>query len=63
MNLMSFAIMEFLNSMIDPAMLILVVGALFTAGFIVSIISFYLDEYWDDADFRKELRYGKKEKG
>ena len=50
-----------LIQLIDPSLLILILGALFLAAFIVSIVSFYLDEYWEDADFRKELRYGKRE--
>ncbi len=50
-----------LGQVIDPSLLILIIGALFIAGFIVSTISFYLDEYWEDAKFREELRYGKRE--
>ena len=40
---------------------LLVVGALLTAGIGVFVFSFYVDEYWEDEDFRKELRYGKRE--
>ena len=61
MVFMSLASPELLNAIIDPAMLLLIVGALFTGAFVVSIVSFYLDDYWEDANFREELRYGKKE--
>lgn len=41
-------------------LLILVIGAMFTGSVCVSIISFYLDDYWPDEEYRKELRLGRK---
>ena len=40
---------------------LLVFGALFTAAVAVSVLSFYLDEYWEDEDFRNQLRFGSKQ--
>ena len=39
-------------------LVLLIVGALFTAAVGVSITSFYLDDYWQDEDYRDSLRYG-----
>ncbi len=41
---------------------LLIIGAMFTAAVGVSIFSFYLDEYWEDEDYRNELRYGRRKK-
>ncbi len=38
---------------------LLVVGALLTAGIGVFVFSFYIDEYWEDEDFREQLRTGR----
>ena len=37
---------------------LLIFGALFTGAVGVSIISFYLDEYWEDEEYREKLRFG-----
>ncbi len=39
-------------------MTILIAGALFTAAVGVSVVSFYFDDYWEDEDFREQLRVG-----
>ncbi len=41
---------------------LLIVGALFTAAVVVSITSFYLDDYWEDEDYRNQLRFGESKK-
>tara|TARA_Y100001968_G_scaffold278888_1_gene274504 strand:+ start:684 stop:929 length:246 start_codon:yes stop_codon:yes gene_type:complete len=37
--------------------IILIVGALLTAGVAMSAFSFYEDYYWRDEDFRDQLRF------
>jgi len=36
---------------------VLIVGALLTAGVAMSAFSFYDDYYWSDEDFRDQLRF------
>ncbi len=36
--------------------LVLVFGALLTAGVALSVLTFYEDHYWGDESFREELR-------
>ncbi len=43
--------------------LLLVVGALLTAGVVVMVFSLYVDEYWKDEEFRLDLRFGSKRNG
>ena len=38
---------------------LLVIGALLTAAIGVFVFSFYIDEYWEDEDFREQLRTGR----
>ncbi len=38
---------------------LLVIGALLTAGIGVFVFSFYVDDYWEDEEFRELLRTGK----
>ena len=40
-------------------LVILVLGALFTAAVGVSVASFYIDDYWADEDYRNQLRFNK----
>ncbi len=42
------------------AYILLIFGALFIAGVGVMSISFFLDDYWADEDYRITLRMGKK---
>jgi hypothetical protein len=37
--------------------IVLIVGALLTAGVAISAFSFYDDYYWGDEDFRHQLRF------
>ena len=37
--------------------IVLIVGALLTAGVAMSAFSFYDDYYWGDEDFRNQLRF------
>ena len=37
--------------------IVLIVGALLTAGVAMSAFSFYEDYYWGDEDFREQLRF------
>ena len=37
--------------------IILIMGALLTAGVAISALSFYDDYYWRDEDFRNQLRF------
>ncbi len=37
--------------------IVLIVGALLTAGVAMSAFSFYDDYYWNDEDFRDQLRF------
>tara|TARA_B100000579_G_C22259965_1_gene588942 strand:- start:346 stop:555 length:210 start_codon:yes stop_codon:yes gene_type:complete len=37
--------------------IVLIVGALLTAGVAMSAFSFYDDYYWQDKDFRNQLRF------
>ena len=37
--------------------IVLIVGALLTAGVAMSAFSFYDDYYWGDEDFRDQLRF------
>ena len=37
--------------------IVLIVGALLTAGVAMSAFSFYDDYYWSDGDFRDQLRF------
>ena len=37
--------------------IVLIVGALLTAGVAMSAFSFYEDYYWGDKDFRDQLRF------
>ena len=37
--------------------IVLIVGALLTAGVAMSAFSFYEDYYWGDEDFRDQLRF------
>jgi len=37
--------------------IVLIVGALLTAGVAMSAFSFYEDFYWGDEDFRDQLRF------
>ena len=37
--------------------IVLIVGALLTAGVAMSAFSFYDDYYWGDQDFRDQLRF------
>ena len=37
--------------------IVLIVGALLTAGVAMSAFSFYDDYYWGDKDFRDQLRF------
>ncbi len=37
--------------------LVLIMGALLTAGVAISVFSFYEDHYWGDESFRHELRF------
>ncbi len=39
---------------------VLVIGAMLTAGVGVSVFSFYVDDYWTDEKFRENLRKGRK---
>tara|TARA_B100000700_G_scaffold293243_1_gene354084 strand:+ start:388 stop:597 length:210 start_codon:yes stop_codon:yes gene_type:complete len=38
-------------------LIVLIVGALLTAGVAMSAFSFYDDYYWSDEDFRDQLRF------
>ncbi len=49
-----------LSSRSGLGLMLLIIGALFTASVVVLITSFYLDVYWEDEDYRKMLRFGKK---
>ena len=49
-----------LNPHYGLGLAILILGALFTASVGVSIFSFYMDEYWENEEYRNELRYGSK---
>ena len=40
-----------------PLYIVLIVGALLTAGVAMSAFSFYDDYYWGDEDFRDQLRF------
>ena len=40
--------------------IVLVLGAMLTAGVGVSVFSFYVDDYWTDRDYRERLRKGKR---
>ena len=37
--------------------IVLIIGALLTAGVAMSAFSFYDDYYWGDEDFREQLRF------
>ena len=37
--------------------IVLIIGALLTAGVAMSSFSFYDDHYWGDEDFRNQLRF------
>lgn len=37
---------------------ILLIGALMTAGVGLMVFNLYVDDYWADEEFRKELRFG-----
>ncbi|MBO8205114.1 hypothetical protein [Prochlorococcus marinus] len=37
--------------------LVLIMGALITAGVAMSVFSFYEDHYWGDRNFRNQLRF------
>ncbi len=37
--------------------IVLILGALLTAGVAMSALSFYDDYYWGDEDFRDQLRF------
>ena len=37
--------------------IVLIIGALLTAGVAMSAFSFYDDYYWSDEDFRDQLRF------
>ena len=43
----------------DFLFLILVLGAFLTAGAALLILTFYEDFYWNDPDFRDQLRFNK----
>ena len=37
--------------------LVLIMGGLLTAGVAMSVFSFYEDHYWEDENFRNQLRF------
>ncbi len=39
---------------------VLILGAMLTAGVGVTVFSFYVDDYWTDSDYRESLRKGKR---
>ena len=51
-----------LNASSGLGMALLIIGAMFTAAVVVSIVSFYLDEYWEDEEYRNQLRLGSKQR-
>ena len=42
--------------------LLLIIGALFIAGVGLMSITFFLDEYWGDQEYREYLKDGKRRK-
>ena len=41
--------------------LILLIGAMFTAAVVVTVFSFYVDDYWTDENYRETLRLGSRQ--
>ena len=59
---MSFIIISGTANWVPPYSLIyivLILGALLTAGVAMSVLTFYDDYYWGDKDFRDQLRFHK----
>ena len=57
---MPFVIISGTANWVPPSSLIyviLLVGALLTAGVAMSAFTFYEDYYWGDKDFREQLRF------
>ena len=57
---MPFVIISGTANWIPPSSLIyivLIIGALLTAGVAMSAFTFYEDYYWGDKDFRDQLRF------
>jgi len=57
---MSFVIISGTANWVPPYSIIyvvLIVGALLTAGVAMSAFTFYDDYYWGDKDFRDQLRF------
>lgn len=41
-------------------MIVVIYGALITAAVAVQVFSFYMDDYWEDENYRKYLKRGSK---
>ena len=57
---MTFVIISGTANWVPPYSLIyvvLIIGALLTAGVAMSAFTFYEDYYWGDKDFRNQLRF------